>query len=138
MNNRSLGLDSECDVVIDAALSANHGVEPAIAKLRTSLLAEHLGVSDEAIAEQFAATGSLIETIEHFRSSGRSLDLLDLQKPGPLDNFIAENELLDPESPDSVLEPLNNRGLWKSWREGFRRSRALRRARRANRKALQP
>ena len=133
MNNRSLGLDSECDAVIDAALPANHGIEPIIAKLRTSLLAEHLGVSEEAIAARFAETGSLIDTIEHFRSDRRSLDLLDLQKPGPLDNFIAENELLDPESPEALLEPLSKRGLWKSWKEGFRRSRALRRARRAKR-----
>lgn len=133
MNNRSMALDSECDVIIDAGLPANKGVEPVIAKLRTSLMAEHLGVSDEEIAQRFAETGSLIETIEHFRTQGRSLDLLDLEKPGPLDKFIADNELLDPESPEAMLEPLHKRGLWKSWKEGFRRSRALRKARRAQR-----
>src|SRR3546814_7041327 len=35
LNNRSMGLDSECDVTIDAALSANRGVEPTIRKLRS-------------------------------------------------------------------------------------------------------
>jgi phosphatidylserine/phosphatidylglycerophosphate/cardiolipin synthase-like enzyme len=44
LNNRSLGLDSECDMVLDCALPANKGSEKVIAELRTRLLAEHLGV----------------------------------------------------------------------------------------------
>ena len=34
LNNRSLGLDSECDVIIDAALDANRDTPPAIAAIR--------------------------------------------------------------------------------------------------------
>src|SRR3546814_17492977 len=41
MNNRSMGLDSECDVTIDAALHANAGAEPVIRRLRESLIAAH-------------------------------------------------------------------------------------------------
>lgn len=118
LNNRSMGLDSECDVTIDTALAANAGVEPAIARLRTSLLAEHLDVAENEVAAMFERTGSLIETIEALRSKGRSLELLDLVPPGPMDEFIAANELLDPTSPDAMFESLTERGLKKSWHHG--------------------
>ena len=118
MNNRSMGLDSECDVTIDAALAANDGVEPVIARLRESLIAEHLDVTEEKVAATFRRTGSLIETIEALRGKGRSLELLDLVPPGPMDEFIAENELLDPTSPDAMFESLTERGLKKSWHRG--------------------
>ena len=114
MNNRSMGLDSECDVTIDAALPANVGVEPVIRCLRESLIAEHLDVDPAEVGRRFDATGSLIATIEGLRGEGRSLELLDLTKPGPFDEFIAENELLDPTSPDDMFESLTERGLRKS------------------------
>jgi phosphatidylserine/phosphatidylglycerophosphate/cardiolipin synthase-like enzyme len=118
MNNRSMGLDSECDVTIDAALPANDGVEPTIRRLRESLIAEHLDVEPVEVARRFEATGSLIETIEGLRNGGRSLEWLDLVPPGPMDEFIAENELLDPTSPDAMFESLTERGLRKSWHRG--------------------
>ena len=118
MNNRSMGLDSECDVTIDAGLPANHGVEPVIARLRTSLIAEHLDVAEADVAASFERTGSLIDTIEALRGDGRSLELLDLTKPGPFDEFIANNEVLDPTSPDAMFEGLTERGLKKSWHRG--------------------
>ena len=118
MNNRSMGLDSECDVTIDAALPANEGVEAAIGRLRASLIAEHLGVSEEEVTATFDRTGSLIGMIEALRGTRRSLELLDLAAPGPFDEFIAENELLDPASPDEMFESLAERGLRKSWHRG--------------------
>ncbi len=126
LNNRSLGLDSECDVVIDAGLEANRATPPEIARIRTRLLAEHLDVEEADFAEAFARHGSLIGAIEELRGAGKTLDLLDLVKPGPLDRFIAENELLDPENADGFLEPLAQRGLRKHWSRirawrGFRR-----------------
>lgn len=130
LNNRSMGLDSECDVTIDAALPANHGIEPTIRRLRESLIAEHLDVAPEDVARRFEACGSLIEAIEGLRGDGRSLAWLDLVPPGPLDEFIAENELLDPTSPDAMFEGLTERGLRKSWyrgRDWMRRHRPFRR-----------
>jgi hypothetical protein len=113
-----MGLDSECDVTIDAALAANKGVEPVIARLRESLMAEHLGVTEKDIAAAFEHSGSLIGTIESMRGDGRSLELLDLLAPGPLDEFIADNEVLDPTSPDAMFESFTERGLKKSWHRG--------------------
>ncbi len=132
LNNRSMGLDSECDVVIDAGLPENRDTPAAIAQLRTRLLAEHLDVAPERFAEAFARHDSLVDAIEALRGPGRTLELLDLVKPGPLDKFVADNELLDPESADGFLEPIGERGLRKRWHQGLRwlRLGRLRRARR--------
>ena len=46
-NNRSMGLDSECDVFIDCARPANSAAPTRIRELRHSLLAEHCGLRDE-------------------------------------------------------------------------------------------
>jgi len=130
LNNRSLGLDSECDVVIDAALAANRDTPPEIARLRTRLIAEHLDVEPGTFEREFDQRASLVDAIEALRGSGKTLELLDLVKPGPLDRFIADNELLDPESADSFLDPIGERGLRKHWREGLRRIRRSPRRRR--------
>lgn len=118
MNNRSMGLDSECDVTIDAGLPANRGVEPTIRALREALIAEHLGVAASDVAGMFDDCGSRIDAIEALRGPGRTLERLDLVPPGPLDDYIAEHELLDPESPDAMFEALADRGLRKGWRRG--------------------
>ncbi|HMU21969.1 MAG TPA: phospholipase, partial [Sphingorhabdus sp.] len=97
---------------------ANKGSEKVIAALRTRLLAEHLGVYEKVVAEAFARSGSLVDTVEALRGEGKTLELLDLEKPGPLDKLIAENELLDPEHSEGFLEPLQQRGLRMRWHEG--------------------
>ncbi|MGL5839914.1 MAG: phospholipase D-like domain-containing protein [Sphingorhabdus sp.] len=129
LNNRSLGLDSECDVVIDCALPANAGNEATITGIRKRLMAEHLGCDEAEVAAKFAECGSLVKTIEALSGSGKTLEPLDLRKPGEFDAFIAENELLDPESPDKFLEPIHKRSIWKNWRKGWfarrQRERAL-------------
>lgn len=126
LNNRSMGLDSECDVTIDCALPANAGQETAIASLRVKLLVEHLGVTAEAFQSAFSDTGSIVESIERLKGSAKTLELLDLVRPNSFDQFIAENELLDPEHPDKFLEPISERSIWKNWAKGWksRRGRA--------------
>lgn len=121
LNNRSMGLDSECDVIIDAALSANAETPATIAALRTRLIAEHLDVTPDAFDTRFKVAGSLVDAIETLRGVGKTLRPLDLEKPGPLDQFIADNELLDPEDADGFFEPLHKRGLRMRWREGIAR-----------------
>ena len=44
--------------------------------------------------------------------------LLDMESLGATKEFIAANELLDPESPDALLDPIAKRGLAKSWARG--------------------
>jgi phosphatidylserine/phosphatidylglycerophosphate/cardiolipin synthase-like enzyme len=69
---RSLGLDTECDVTIDAAL-ADADERATIAAIRDGLIAEHLGVDAAEATRRIADSGSLIATIEALRGGGRSL-----------------------------------------------------------------
>src|SRR3546814_14362353 len=72
MNNRSLGLDSECDVTIEAG-ATNATNRRTIAAIRTRLMAEHLGVAPEAIVQQLAADGAaLLAWIEQGPASGKT------------------------------------------------------------------
>ena len=116
MNNRSLGLDSECDLVLDT-LSRNATAQPAITALRTRLMAEHLGVSPDEVFETFESTGSLIDTITRLSRPGKTLNLLKFEDPSDIETFIADNEILDPEHPDAFFEALDKRGLWRKWRD---------------------
>jgi phosphatidylserine/phosphatidylglycerophosphate/cardiolipin synthase-like enzyme len=115
MNNRSLGLDSECDLFLDTS-TADDKPRQGIIALRTRLMAEHLDVAAEDVARVFEETGSLLETISALQSPGKTLKLLEFEEPGDVETFIADNEILDPEHPDAFFESLDNRGLWTKWR----------------------
>ena len=117
MNNRSLGLDSECDLALDAAGTPDTAT---IAALRTRLMAEHLGVSERKVADKFRRTGSLVATIEALKGEGKTLRLLEFEKPKGAAKFIADSELLDPESPDMMFEQLTRRSLWVRLRDNAR------------------
>ena len=108
MNNRSLGLDSECDLALDATGTKAAGT---IAGLRTRLMAEHLGVGEEQVERAFRRTGSLVKTIDALKGKGRTVRLLRFKKPKGAAKYIADAELLDPESPDMGFEELTRRTL---------------------------
>jgi phospholipase D1/2 len=111
-NNRSMGLDSECDLLIDANLPGNEESKETIAGLRADLLAEHLGVSVDTIEAKLAATGSLIRTIEAFSGSqGRGLVSYRPDEPTAAEKALAESQALDPESAGEQFEPMARPGL---------------------------
>ena len=118
LNNRSQGLDSECDVTIDAALDANVNTPAAMTGLRWRLLAEHLDVTVEEYSAAEKQHGSMVKAIEALVGLGKTLELLSMEGLSDADDFIASNELLDPESPDAMLDPFRKRGLAKSWERG--------------------
>lgn len=113
LNNRSLGLDTECDVTIDTRQSANADAGPAIRAIRDGLLGEHLGVSPEEVAARIDDSGSLIATIEALRGPGRSLRPYEVPDLGEVEAWLADNEVLDPESPDEMFEAMTKRGLFR-------------------------
>ncbi|MFW2830657.1 phospholipase D-like domain-containing protein [Sphingomonas sp. ID0503] len=130
MNNRSMGLDSECDVAVS-------GDEPAIRALRERLMAEHLGVEPAEVARVMAETGSLIATVEALRGEGKTLVPFE---PPALSGFaraLGASELLDPESAEERFEPLSKRGLFRrrAWWRQLHRWRQERKARRPLRTA---
>jgi len=109
-NNRSLRLDTECDVTIDAAASdCSADVALAIAAIRDGLVAEHLGISRAVVSAKLAQTESLIETITALQTPGRSLRNYDLPDLSSLGEWLADTKLLDPEGPDEMFEPISQR-----------------------------
>jgi phosphatidylserine/phosphatidylglycerophosphate/cardiolipin synthase-like enzyme len=109
MNNRSMGLDSECDLLIDGVSSRE--TQRAIARVRTDLLAEHLCKEPDEVDQCFRETGSLIGCIEALRSEGRTLLRFEPEEPNKLKKEMAKSELLDPEGPDELFEPRARPGL---------------------------
>lgn len=113
MNNRSMGLDSECDLTI---CPGGGSPNPGIRALRETLLAEHLGVEADEVRAAFDRTGSLIGAIECLRTdSGKTLLPLEPGDPNGATFAIGASELLDPESVDERFEPLSNRGLFRGF-----------------------
>lgn len=106
MNNRSMGLDSECDLMLDGCVAGNGDCAATIAGLRCDLMAEHLGVAPEKVAETFAATGSLIATVERLRGPGRSLRPFEPEDYPAALKQVAKSEVADPESAEAPFEPM--------------------------------
>ena len=111
LTNRSMGLDSECDVLIDATRKANDGAQEQIGAILCDLLAEHLGVGADMVEARFAATGSLCRTVEELRGSGRTLVPLAVEEPNALEAAIAEGEALDPEGAGEYFDARASGGL---------------------------
>ncbi|HEX9142683.1 MAG TPA: VTT domain-containing protein, partial [Candidatus Binatia bacterium] len=101
LNNRSMGLDTECDLSIEAH---NISTEQSIINLRHRLAAEHLGVTPEKVAEQYAAERSLARAIENLRGGSRTLEVLDGSVSEWLDGMVPDSFLIDPERPLSSDE----------------------------------
>ena len=104
LNNRSMGLDTECDLAVEAEEPAT---ENSIANLRNRLLAEHLGVSPERIAEEHSAERSLVRAVEKLRGGKRTLRILDGSVSPALDDMIPAAAIIDPErplSPDELMQ----------------------------------
>ncbi len=108
MNNRSMRLDTECDVTVDAALAPS-GTREQITAIRDDLLAEHLGLEPTRVTETLARTGSLIETIETLRGAGRSLVPYEAPELNDIEAWLADNKVLDPEGPEEMFEPFSRR-----------------------------
>ena len=109
MNNRSMGLDSECDVLIDG--SADAETQRKIASRRIDMLAEHLGKEAAEVAACFNKAQSLIGCIEAMRGSGRTLLPFEPEEPNRLEKKLAKSEALDPEAPDELFESRARPGL---------------------------
>ncbi len=106
MNNRSLGLDSECDLFIDANRPANAGCDVQIRQIRHSLLAEHIGVEPEEIEGLLERYGSMHEMIAQHPQPRRRLQVLPPREMNDLEKRMADEEWLDPEDPGDFFEPI--------------------------------
>lgn len=97
LNNRSMGFDTECNLVLESR--GEERIRRAIRGLRHRLLAEHQGTTREAVAAAETRSGSLLATIDALHSPARALEPLDPQLPESGDEWIPEGRYLDPEQP---------------------------------------
>jgi len=132
-NNRSMGLDTECDAFIDASRPGNDHAEDGIRRLRHSLLAEHCGLEESEVGPLLDRHGSMATMIEAIgRRNRQHLRPFHPAESSEFASDMALRETFDPEEPHHVFDILSHgRGL-------FRQGSLLARARnkmRANAKA---
>lgn len=103
LSNRSMRLDTECDLAIEASDARGRA---AISRLRDDLLAEHLGVPRAQVAQALAGHGSLLAAVDALRGGPRTLEDLDpvvLPEHERLIDLVPNGALLaDPTEPLDV------------------------------------
>ena len=100
-SHRSMGVDSECDLIADAG--DDPGRRAGVERTRNRLLGEQLGLSAEAVATELERLGSLRALIDARADADRTLLPVDLTPPEehPSD---AVKAAADPEQPVGVGE----------------------------------
>lgn len=104
LNNRSMGLDTECDLAIEVDADSNQ--KPGIQGFRNRLLAEHLGIETQQLETRLGEHKGLITTIESLRGEGRTLAPLEEALPPADERLLNVVQLTDPERPLTVSELL--------------------------------
>lgn len=99
--NRSMGLDTECDLCI--AAEGREDVAEAIVDLRSELLAEHLGFTPEGVRQTIQEKGNLRDAIDVLQKPDRTLKpLTDL--PNVSDAVLSVASVADPEKPVALSD----------------------------------
>ena len=96
LNNRSMAADTECDLVIEAHSEA---VRASIRAVRNRLLADHCGVRPEAVAEELARHGSLLQAAEQLSDRGHRLRPIDDGEPDDEELEAYVRQIADPHDP---------------------------------------
>jgi len=97
LNNRSMGIDTECDLVIEAR--GDERIGRAIQRLRADLLAEHLDTSPAEVDAAIDREGSLHAAVESLRSGERTLEPIDEVVEDWVDRLVPEAAVVDPDWP---------------------------------------
>ena len=115
LNNRSMGLDSEFDVFIDAVRAGSEPAASAITALRHRLLAEHTGQTPEIVADMLGQNGgSMAGMLDALPKGGKCLRRYEIRELTEAEQAIADSEALDPEQPEEMLSFYKRRGLFRS------------------------
>jgi len=97
--NRSMGLDSECDLAIEARGEAR--IARVIADFRNRLLGEHLGVEPRKVSDEIEHAGSMHAAISALHNEQRTLRSLEDLPDWP-ETVIDVAAVADPERPVSL------------------------------------
>lgn len=112
LNNRSMGADTECDLVVEARQGADgEGERAAITAVRNRLIGEHCGVSADEVARVLAQCGSLVETTDRLTARGHSLRPIDDGKPDGGGFLHLAERIADPARPLRL-----GRAIGRAWR----------------------
>ena len=99
LSSRSMALDTECNVTLEARGPDAPRIRAAIARLRARLLAEHLDTTPEVVEAEMRMRHSLHAAIAALRRSERALIPMEPETTPELDALIPEQALFDPEQP---------------------------------------
>ncbi len=95
--NRSMVLDTECNIAIEAR--GDERIRRAIARLRSRLLAEHLDVDQAVVEAEIARAGTVNGAIAALMHPGRSLVPLEPVAVTRDEELILDRDIVDPEQP---------------------------------------
>lgn len=117
ISNHSMGMDTECDVVVDAA--GDEGDMRAIRAFRDSAVAEHAGVEPTEFTKAVADSGGMIAAIGQLGTPARKLmplgdlpeysdalidavSITEPERPVSLDMLVSEFQTESPQSPQRL------------------------------------
>jgi phosphatidylserine/phosphatidylglycerophosphate/cardiolipin synthase-like enzyme len=106
LNNRSIGLDTECDLTIEATSQEQRA---AIAFIRNGFVAEHLDAEAEDVAAMLGRGGRLAAVVDRLNTKRRGLKAFPALTDGGPSTLIPGYWLLDPVRPFSLFRWL---GSW--------------------------
>jgi phosphatidylserine/phosphatidylglycerophosphate/cardiolipin synthase-like enzyme len=99
LSKRSMGVDSECDVAVDA--TGDDDAAASVLQMRNRLIAEHLAMSVEDVTREMAAHGSIRAVIDARSNADRTLVRLHVPEKAemPSEALVAA---ADPRAPIHV------------------------------------
>jgi phosphatidylserine/phosphatidylglycerophosphate/cardiolipin synthase-like enzyme/uncharacterized membrane protein YdjX (TVP38/TMEM64 family) len=110
--HRSMGVDTECDLAVDAGDDA--AARAGIRGIRDRLVAEHLGLEVEAVTAALARTDSLRALVDAQQGADRTLVRFDPPEAAGEEPSEAMRAVVDPDAPiglgpvvDRLVPPLD-------------------------------
>jgi len=99
LNNRSMGLDTECDLTLVTDSKEKKENQGRARAFLNRLLAEHLAVNYSELETQWQNHADLIKVIEELQGGERSLVALNPQVSDQAKRNVPDKALVDPEAP---------------------------------------
>ena len=103
LNNRSIALDTECDLAIEARTDRTR---ERIALIRDTLLGEHLGVAPAEVRDAVRQEGSLVRAIDRLNTGARGLRPFTIDGRKAPARQVLGTALFDPKRPFRLMRPL--------------------------------
>lgn len=118
LNNRSMGVDTECDLAIAASTDTERG---AIARVRARLLAIHTGSEVTSVLEALEQQDSIFTALEGLVSEGHALLPVEDDEVSSEDVAALSRHLADPDTPfessDAAKSLYGAEALTASWKQ---------------------